>query len=451
MTAAVPPPHQTTPRSSTVAVQLDNVVFDEAPKAHLLDKKLNQLRLSGKSQWKEDHDSGVDIPSPAYENEADGEESGEEEDAFSKGGSTLDNDASRHDKSRGKKIGHAKLEQQKLPASPREQDEVDCGNMSDLLPDDSDDEEGGRRTIASDAEIQHAPLLVSDIIDSEKRLVPQYGLMGSHKALDMRSKLFLNTNTPFSAFICGVQGSGKSHTTACILENSLVQSKKLGHLESPLSALVFSYGHFSGDGSGYSISEAAFLACPSPQFPKGGHVKKINVLVAPSNYIRISRLYLRIPNVTVTKFMMDPSKLDISTMLTLMNVSESEKQPLYMAQVTQILREMATSGASFNYGIFKQRLQQQRFDPVQTNMLQMRLNLLESFLDLKKECPEPRFAPGEITIMDMSCPFVDANTACILFNIGLGRYLASDTTGKMIVLDEAHKVRKISSHCMLQH
>ena len=40
-----------------------------------------------------------------------------------------------------------------------------------------------------------------------------------------------------------------------------------------------------------------------------------------------------------------------------------------------------------------------------------------------------------------TCPFVDANTACVLFNIGMGMYLESSyTTGKVVVVDEAHKV-----------
>lgn len=73
-------------------------------------------------------------------------------------------------------------------------------------------------------------------------------------------------------------------------------------------------------------------------------------------------------------------------------------------------------------------------------MLQMRLDPLESFLDLHNTRPESQFKEGEVTIMDMSCPFVDANTACILFRIGLQKYLHSGATGKMIVLDEAHKV-----------
>ena len=291
-------------------------------------------------------------------------------------------------------------------------------------------------------QIRHAPLLGVDVIlQNDQHLLPQYGLIGLYgEAKNIRSKLFLNTNVPFSMFLCGVQGSGKSHTTSCILENSLIPSKHLGELQNPLSALVFSYGHFSGDGIGFSISEAAYLDSRGSNIPSAAHVKKVHVLVSPSNYVRISKLYLQLPNVSVTPFKIKPRNLDITTILTLMNVNDSEETPLYMAQVTQILREMSTTGEPFDYRAFKLHLKKQKFNPAQTNMLQMRLSLLESFLDMTDTSPEMVFFPGEITIMDMSCPFVDANTACVLFEIGLQQYLHSQGAGKMIVLDEAHKV-----------
>jgi hypothetical protein len=331
-------------------------------------------------------------------------------------------------------------------ANPLDASELLIEDTSLLLAEDSSDEEGYEVEAGIDTEIQHAPLISANLLAANDRdLVPQYGLLGSYE----KEMLFLNTNIPFSAFICGVQGSGKSHTTACILENALVPSKQLGRLEKPLSALVFSYGQFSGDGSGFSISEAAFLGASNQKSSGPTHVKHINVLVSPSNYIKIAKLYLRIPNVTVSKFKLKAKNLDIDIMLTLMNVSESDDTPLYMAAVTQILRQMATEGGSFNYLTFKARLRKCRFNPAQINMLQMRLGLLESFLDLNNTCPEPQFTEGEVTIMDMSCPFVDANTACILFRIGLQRYLQSKSAGKLIVLDEAHKVRCI--HGRSQH
>lgn len=274
-----------------------------------------------------------------------------------------------------------------------------------------------------------------DVGDSQS-IVPRCGLLGSYE----KEKMFLNTNIPFSAFVCGVQGSDKSHTTAFLLENALIPSPQLGQLQHPLSALVFSYGQFGGDGSGFSVSEAAFLAAPHPAFPSHPHVKKINVLVSPLNYVGMARLYSRTPNVNVSQFKLKASSLDIDIMLTLMNFSEADEQPLYMAAVTQILRQMATDGAAFNYSIFRGKLKQCHFNPTQVNMLQMRLGLLDSFLDLHNTCLESQSKEGEVTIMDMSCPFVDANTACILFKIGLQKYPQSGAAGKMIVLDEAHKV-----------
>ena len=56
-------------------------------------------------------------------------------------------------------------------------------------------------------------------------------------------------------------------------------------------------------------------------------------------------------------------------MLTLMNVNESEETPLYMAQVTQILREISTAGGLFDYKTFKLHLKKQKFNPAQANML----------------------------------------------------------------------------------
>jgi hypothetical protein len=315
--------------------------------------------------------------------------------------------------------------------------------MNFLLPESGgSNDDGNMQAISTLARVQHAPLIDASFISShDGSLLPQYGLLGSHmEARAAESKLLLNTNVPFSMFVCGVQGSGKSHTTSCILENSLIRSKHLGKLRNPLSALIFSFAQFSGDGVGFTVSEAAFLASTDPRLPEGAHVRKVHVLVSPSNFLRISKLYIRLPNVVVTPFRLNPQDLDIDTMLTLMNVDESEGTPLYMAQVTQILREMSTAGGPFNYQVFKKHLKGKEFNPAQTSMLQMRLDLLESFLDMEGGTAEPHFQPGEITIMDMSCPFVDANTACILFRIGLNQYLQSKTSGKMIVLDEAHKV-----------
>jgi len=83
----------------------------------------------------------------------------------------------------------------------------------------------------------------------------------------------------------------------------------------------------------------------------------------------------------------------------------------------------------------------------------MRLQLLESFLHRAARIQLQQLAgkgfsprPGALTIIDLSCPFVTAGDACMLFSICLSLFLGSrNTHGLLIALDEAHKVGFIHS------
>ena len=86
-------------------------------------------------------------------------------------------------------------------------------------------------------------------------------------------RLFFNVTTPSSVFICGSQGSGKSHTLSCLLENCLAISDATV-LPKPLSALLFHYDAFISDDGG-SPCEAAYLASLSGV--------KVRVICAPTN------------------------------------------------------------------------------------------------------------------------------------------------------------------------
>jgi hypothetical protein len=68
-------------------------------------------------------------------------------------------------------------------------------------------------------EIKCASIISRAVLDkSGSRYLPQYGYFGDLNGGTSRtSRLFVNTNHPFSAIVCGVQGSGKSHTTSCLL------------------------------------------------------------------------------------------------------------------------------------------------------------------------------------------------------------------------------------------
>jgi len=301
----------------------------------------------------------------------------------------------------------------------------------------------GGKTRGLQRDIEQAPLFSGNIVAQHAHdLVPQYGLLGCLADKDVSqpaSQVFLNTNAPLSTFICGVQGSGKSHTTSCILENAVIPSSHLGQLESPVSTLVFSYGEWSSGGAGFNVSEALYLSTSSENFP-GHEVPRITVLISPSNPA-IKRLY-KFRNIRIIPFRLKAKTLDISALRTLMAIDEKATVPLYMAKVEAILRSIAAKSkdGSLDYTKFKQKLALETFNPDQTNMLEMRLNLLESFLDLTDKAPQPDFLPGEITIMDLSDAFISPNTACILFKLGLEHFLQCKAPGKLVVLDEAHKV-----------
>ena len=170
------------------------------------------------------------------------------------------------------------------------------------------------------------------------------------------------------------------------------------------------------------------------------------MLVSPSNYLNLKSSYCVIPGVTVRQLKLRSRDLTIQSMLTLMSVDSTSSQPLYMAQVTKVLRDMATLGGEFDYITFTQRLADVDLIPAQRRMLDQRLELLESFLDLESfdgGCFEDIDSGQQLIIVDLSCPFVDASAACVLFNICIGLFLSAtspEKLGKVIAVDEAHKV-----------
>lgn len=75
----------------------------------------------------------------------------------------------------------------------------------------------------SDAVLFGAPMLLDDeYSERTKKLIPQYGLLGSILQTKLQdTRIFLNSNNPASFFICGLQGSGKSHTLSTLLGRSI--------------------------------------------------------------------------------------------------------------------------------------------------------------------------------------------------------------------------------------
>ena len=177
---------------------------------------------------------------------------------------------------------------------------------------------------------------------------------------------------------------------------------------------------------------------------------KVRVLVSPSNYCNLSKTYKSLPggqqNLTVEQMLLDDRHLDIARMKRLMAFSDAEAGvPLYMEVIEQILREMAMSQAPFRFSEFERRkdLKERNFDPKQKNMLNMRLNLLKSFManaGMGTDSDVFQPAPGTLTIVDLTDPFVDAATVCMLYDVCLSLFKQRrPKSGLVMALDEAHR------------
>jgi len=124
-----------------------------------------------------------------------------------------------------------------------------------------------------------------------------------------------------------------------------------------------------------------------------------------------------------------------------------------MKVIINILKDMAITSRGapgLNYNTFLERINAEGFARDQKGPMALRLQLLESFMDtrtnkvLKKMVEATNvfeMLPGTLTIVDLSDPFVDPSSACVLFDICLTLFLENrNNVGKVVALDEAHKV-----------
>lgn len=106
-------------------------------------------------------------------------------------------------------------------------------------------------------------------------------------------------------------------------------------------------------------------------------------------------------------------------------------------------------GESFTYDGFLEKLEslKQDLNPAQLSSLKIRMDLLHSFVmptQTEAKKIKRRFAKGRLTIIDLSDPFIDPSSACGLFEIVLRLFQRVEVgTGKVLVVDEAHKVRSL--------
>ncbi|KAJ7080294.1 hypothetical protein C8R44DRAFT_70625 [Mycena epipterygia] len=284
----------------------------------------------------------------------------------------------------------------------------------------------------TDANILHhqlvtSPLLTYSALKHRAEDFPSRGLLGTSAG----DRIYLNTNAPSSAVICGVQGSGKSHTVSCLLESALLTDPRVGQLPEPLSALVF---HFDTQDAGRPC-EAAFLSSPTAH---RAALPQVTVLCSPSNVNRRRRAYGSLDRVRVEPLSLSEQDLTADRMLALMGCDNIETMPLYMHTALLIIRNMGVD--AFSYIEFKRKIGLESLNPMQKAMIKLRLDLLDAFIHPGVRNIESYFAAGGLVLVDLTDPFLDGLTATVLFDIVLGAFTQWQTVcGKLVVLDEAHK------------
>ena len=240
--------------------------------------------------------------------------------------------------------------------------------------------------------------------------------------------VYSNTSAPWSAFICGQQGAGKSYTFSCLMGNALLRGDEVGQNDKPLTGLIFHYDKHSASYS-TQVCEAAYLSS------KG---VKVEVLVSPTNVTAMQQAY-NLPGIpkdkqpAVKPLLFNESLLKLDYMLSLMNQGAADGMPLYMAKVVSIVREMKIKQEPFSIRVFETKCRTAGFKPDQTQMLELRLALLKTFMwstatgyhqGLAGKCGIKSIG-GHLTIVDLSCSTINESDVCKLYEICLSMSLAS--------------------------
>uniref|UniRef100_A0A7S0X3J6 Uncharacterized protein n=1 Tax=Mantoniella antarctica TaxID=81844 RepID=A0A7S0X3J6_9CHLO len=272
----------------------------------------------------------------------------------------------------------------------------------------------------------------------------------------------LNTKEPFCIVTVGVQGSGKSHATATIVEACLVPFPCPSHaplvlLPEPMAVLAFHFGEGDDD-----ISELIGLMTPSVAMRSAfaaelnsvaPRVKRVVKLVSPTYYLQQRKLSGDQEGLDVLPLLLNWQSLSASDIRTLMRLNDSENQQLYVSVLLDLLRQYQSDlkhpvfedfveevkdlcKQAGQAGPLGQRLQILESLVFESERNQANSELTESYVNLK-DC----VAPGTLVIVDLTDPLMSGADASAIFQVlhEQFRQLSNCPSGKLCVLDEAHR------------
>ncbi|KAJ3179412.1 hypothetical protein HDU87_003022 [Geranomyces variabilis] len=294
--------------------------------------------------------------------------------------------------------------------------------------------------------------------------VPQHGVLGSlvvdsdyvdenYPVIgEEKHDIYLNTHSPFCLIAVGVQGSGKSHSLASVIENCMLNAQPCIEAQKPATAMIFHY-----DQDPENFCEAITLTGRRAGLPVSVPVvSRMTILVSPSFYKQRRAFYRakNIPNCEVKPLLFKWNDLYADQIKKLMRVGENtDTIPLYMSSILDLLRAMQKENRKPSWAQFKKELTSLPLLPQQMVPLQQRLKLLESLLvdaDSDRNAVDVRqiLSSGcPMIIVDMTDPMMTASESNSVFQVMLAAFLGTTTpAGKLVVLDESHKYLAEDGH-----
>ena len=259
--------------------------------------------------------------------------------------------------------------------------------------------------------------------------------------------IYINTHEPFCFAAVGVQGAGKSHTLACMLENCLLSFpvEKVTRLNKPMTTLVLHY-----DQNTTSVCEAAGLLSPVPVL-KGLSCSvpftKAVALVSPTYYKQRKAFYG--DHCTVRPLLFRWHTLTADHIKRIMRIGAKDNQ-LYVASCMDLLRKYQRRAIVPEFVDFIEEIKTACNIKGQEGPLTQRIALLESVVaesELNQDIAEDSLDLADacknglnLIIADLTDPLLSRDEVNGLFQVMTEQFRSIPTQGgKLLALDEAHK------------
>jgi len=256
--------------------------------------------------------------------------------------------------------------------------------------------------------------------------------------------IHLNTHHPFCLVALGVQGSGKSHSMATVIESCMLHAPPYIHAKPAVTTMVF---HYDQDPVNYC--EALTLTTRRKGLVESAPVvDDMIVLVSPSFYLQRKAYYAKAPNCRVLPLLFKWSDLNAAQIKNLMRVDADDNMPLYMNVILDLLRKAQKSGEKPSFEQFKKSISDLTFNAAQNSALAQRLQLIESLLDDSAQNKGLSYenvtnligSDPRLIIIDLTDPMMSGQEANGIFQVVLSKFLSTPTKiGKLALFDEAHK------------